>query len=511
MQNRKEKVIEVKEARAKLLKGVDFLADAVKLTLGPWGMNAVSGIRGGTPVITNDGVSIAKEIQSEDEIEDLGIRTAREVALQVNNEAGDGTTSALTFLQAALKEASKYLQTGNTFKGKMSPVAVKNKILEESKEIVEKLQEMAVDITTREELIDVARVSVEDEALAVLIGGTQFDLGKDGTIIPEESNNTEDSIERINGVRIDNGFGTILVMNNQQKQTLEVSNAKVILTNHTLQGSKALEPLSDILGQLAKMGTTDVVIVARAFSSEAIALCMENHKQGFRLYPVNAPYTDQTQVMLDLAAVVGGKFINVEDRNLESMQLSDVGFAEKLVAGRYNAVFTGSDNDEIQERVDARLEELEDTLDGAESPFERKLLQQRISQLKNGFALMKVTGNSEVERRYKFDKVEDAVNTVKSALQEGVLPGGGQALKTIGEGLPEDSLLKPACLSIYNQIMVNAGETIEIPEWVKDSVKVVRLVVEKGASVAAQLATAGIAINHKNERPMYVQETPKHD
>lgn len=485
-------VLKGEEAREKLLKGANFGADAVKSTLGPYGQNAVSGLKGQIS-ITNDGKTIAQDIQLEDEIENLGWRVLKEASLKADEEVGDGTTTAVTLAQAILNEMVKYLKAPGTFKGKLSAIALTKQVAEETEEVLQKLT--GVPVLSREELIAVVKVSVEDDHLAELIGGTQWNLGPEGTILPEKSNDSTDSIEPVKGVRIDNGFGTSLLINNLEKGTLEVQKVKVILTNHTLNGSKPFLPLTKTLEDLAKMGVTDLVIVARAFSSEAIQLAMENYKAGFRIYPVNAPYQDQTEVMKDLAAITGAKFIDSEDRNLESMQLSDVGFADKLVASRFSAVITGKE-DPVE-----RIAELQKQLEASESPFERKNIQTRLAQLTNGFALLKVGANSTAEREYKFDKVTDAVNSAKTALQEGTVKGAGLALKEIAEALPATYILKRPLMAPYEQIMENAGETFDIPDWVRDPVKVVRVALQKASSVASQLATANIAYDWKTEKP----------
>lgn len=504
-------VLKGPEAREKLLAGVNFVCDAVKQTLGPFGQNAVSGLKGNV-VITNDGKSIAEAIQLEDEIENLGVRTVKEAAIKTGDEVGDGTTTTLVLAQAILREVTPFLKTSTTFKGKRSAIAIKRQIEAEVEEVLQKIDERTEQIKTKEELIASAKVAVEDDKLAELIGSTQWDLGPEGTILAEEVNDVTDSIERTPGMRIDNGFGTSMVMNNLEKQELRVLKTKIILTNHTFNGNKALEPIASILQQMAKMGVSDVVILARGFSHEAIQLCMENHKNNFRLYPINAPYVDQNEVMKDIAAITGGKYINTEERNLETMQLSDIGFAEQVIATRFNGIITGKQGDEyVDLRVRERVEELKQNYTGSQSDFEKKTIEARLSQLQNGFALLKVGANSMVERKYKFDKAEDAVQATKHAFKSGVVKGAGLVFKEISEELPDTYLLKNPLLEPYKQIMDNAGEEFDVPEWVRDSALVVKTALIKAASVASALATAAVAIEWQHEKPKYVQETPKND
>lgn len=481
-------------AQDRIMRGVNFICDAVKQTLGPWGKNFLleKGLK-----ITNDGISIAKEIQMKDEIEDLALRIVREVAVKTNEEAGDGTTTALTLAQAILKKAL-FLLPGKKLKGQKSAVQIRKQINEECAAVVKHLGEMATPIKTKEELVNVAMVSSEMEDMAKMIAETQWELGPDGVIIPEESNDTGISIERVNGVRFDNGFGTSLMMNNLEKQRLEVKDVHVIMTNYTI---KDLNPLKPVLDQMVKNRWTDIVIIARAFTDETVKLCMENHKAGVKLYPINAPYVNQAQVMEDLAAVLGGTFINSEKQNLEDVQISDVGFAEKVLCYRFSAIFTGAGQ---KDRIEKRLEDLKREREGEESSFARKQLDQRISQLTNGFAILNVGALSATDRKYKYDKAEDAVNSVRSALQEGTVPGAGLAFKQISEGMSEDNILKVPLKAVYDQIMANAGEEIEVEPWVRNSVKSDRVALQNACQIAADLATTCGAVANEFPKSKYV-------
>lgn len=491
------------EAREALARGADFLANAVKLTLGPSGYNAVLGPKGGAlSRITNDGITIAREMECEDEIENLGLKTMLEACSQTNEIAGDGTTTAITLGQAVLKSLSKQFGSGNVVGSKMSIAEMRKRTKDELGQVIQALKDMAKPVESKEELIAVAKIAVEDDALADMLGSVQWDIGKDGSILPELSNDQEDSIERVNGIRIDNGYSSSLAINNQEKQTLEVQDYSIILTNHTVKNLANLigtDGNPGILVQLIKAGKQNVIIMARGFTEQAIQECQGNLKMGNNFIPVNAPYTNQNEVMLDLAAALGATYINSEERQLEDMQLSDVGFTKSIVAGRWDSVFTWEKNEHSDERIAGRIAELEKQLSGTLSVFERKSIEDRVAQLKSGFALMKVTGKTLAERNYKKDKVDDCVNAVKSALQEGTVPGGGLALKTIADSLPVASLLKEALSAPYLQIQENAGG-LEIGDEVRDAVKVTRIALEKAVSVATELATGGIAIADKRKK-----------
>lgn len=486
-------------AQDKILRGANFLADAVKQTLGPYGRNFLleKGLK-----ITNDGISIAKEITLKDEAEDLGVRIAREALVKTNDLAGDGTTTAATLMQAILREAVRLLP-GKTIAGKKSAIQVRKQIAEESKLVIEKLKAMAKPVQSEAEMIEVARVAVEDEVLATLIGKAQWALGPEGTLIAEETNEHEDSEERISGIRFDNGFGTGLLVNNHEKQRLEVENAWVIMTNHTFQD---LLPIKQLLESMKTSKKTPIVLIARGFTDGAIKTCLQNTKNGFPIYPINAPYVNQREVMEDLAAVIGGSFCDSEARDLESLIFSDLGFAKKVLCYRFSAIFSGDKNEATQNRIKARVEKLQKELAGDPSVFMKKMISTRISQLTDGFSLIKVSGTSETDRKYKYDKVEDAVNAVKSALQEGTVPGAGLALKQIADELPEGAILKRALCAPYEQIMSNAGEDFPVPAWVRNSVKVERVALEHACAIAADLATACGVVANERPKPRYIQE-----
>lgn len=482
------------EAREKVIEGVNKGANAAKSTLGPWGTNGL--IEKGNR-ITNDGATILREITLEDEIENLGLTKLKEAVAKSNDQVGDGSTSIATLVQAILKEAQKNLGTSKTIGGKMSTAEFLREIKRESAEAIEKLQAMSKPISSKEELVRSAVVSVEDEALGELIGSTQYDLGEHGYILAEEVPERTTTIEMVHGVKIDNGLGASHLMNNVEKQMLEVDEVPVILTNYTIQSIKELE---GILNQLiTQQKKRKIAIIARGFSNEAIQDVGMNLKNGVEIYPINAPFTDSREIMLDLQSVLGGQFYDSEIHALEDMQLSDVGFAQKIRARRYDAIITGKNGSDT-EKVQKRLATLRETLKGSGSDFEKKTLQARIAQLEHGFAVVKVGAESDTERKRIYDKVEDAVNAVRAALQEGTVPGAGLAFKEIAESLPDNAILKRPLNAIYEQIMLNAPEGFEVEDWVRDPVKVLRVVLEQAVSVAGDLATVSVVVATKKQK-----------
>lgn len=492
------------EARSRVLAGAKFAADTVKLTLGPFGRNFASGVRGGPVAISNDGVSLLKEIEGRDEIEDLGVRAVREAATKINDKVGDGTTGG-AYLTYAVLEA---LDVGDKdiIGSRRSPVEVIEQIRREKEFVITKLDEMTVKIETEAELIDVARVSGEYKGLAEIIGKAQHEVGIHGTVIAEEANSDKDEVEYIHGIRLDNGYTTSRLINNDQKQILELENCYIILTNKIFRNN--FPELQHILDGLVKIGALNVILMGGAFDDAIIGLCVKNIEKGsLRIFPINAPYVDRNEIMEDLAAISGGKYINAEQHNLETMQLSDVGHVSKVVAKRFEGIIAGYPKGKDQ-RVDAlvekRIEHLEEKKRGNLSPFELRNINARLSQFKAGTAVIRVGADTEQERKHKKDKVDDAVNAVKAAFQEGVVPGAGLSLKMIADELSDDYLLKQPLYAIHRQIMSLAPSDFEVQDWVRDPVKVIKLQLEHACSIASSLATTEVAINWEREKPKYV-------
>lgn len=489
------------KARQKLMTGVDFIAGAVKLTLGPYGQNWF--LEKGNKV-TNDGVTIAKEMWLKDELGHRGVVAMQQAADKTNNEVGDGTTTSIILAQAIVKEAVKEIGDASGLSRKRSPVEVMKQITRERDEVITLLREKATPIKTEQDLINSAIVSVEDKELGEMIGKTQFELGAEGVILAEEDAGKETTIEKVVGIRIDNGFGTSMIVNNQEKNTLEVKDTRVILTSHTLHDFQPLVEENQmkppkIINQLVGKNFRNFTIVARAFTSEAIKVCMENIKRGILIHPINAPYENQAEVMKDMAAVLGGTFYHDESASLEDMQISDVGFATKVVAGRWSAIFTGKNDEEAQKRVAKRIIEIEKELAGEKSDFMKKKLRERIAQLKSGFAVLKVTGVNEIDRKYKFDKCVDAVNAVRVAYQTGTVKGAGLAFQEIAETLPDTYILKKPLMTIWEQIKATAPDGFVVPEWVRDPVGVLECSLRNACSVAGTIATAAGIV--ASERP----------
>lgn len=486
------------EARDELAKGAKFLADAVAQTMGPFGSNWYIDKKN---AVTNDGITIAREIVLEDEIQNRGVSAIREAGTKTVDEAGDGTSTAILLCYKIYEAASKYLSKTNVI-GKKTPSEIIKQIERERVEITEKLIALSTPILTVEDLIKSATVSVEDPELGKLIAEAQWDLGKDGYLLAEESSERDSSVEKVKGIRIDNGFGTSQLVNNPEKWALEVEDCAVLLTSYTIRGAIEWAPLFKSFEAFAKSGGSQIVVVARAWTDETINYCLQNTNRagGLKIYPVSAPYTDMTERMKDLAAVTGANFYDSENSTLDDVMTSGFGQIQRIVAKRMEAIITGKDNQATNERVALRITELEKQKEGSESDFEKKTLSQRIAQLQNGFGILKVGSSSDMERRRLFDKAEDGVNAVRAALQEGTVPGAGLAFKQIAETLDDSYLLKRPLMAVHEQIMSSAPQGFKVEEWVRDPLKVMRIALEKACLSASSLATAGGVIT---------QATPK--
>lgn len=487
------------EGRTELAKGAKALSEIIGSTMGPYGNNVFLE-KGNAP--TNDGISIAREFNLSDEVQNKGVKAIRESAEKTVAEVGDGTSSVIVFAYAVYDKLSKLLAKEGVMGKK--PSELKQQLMKEKEEVIAKLKAMATPIETVEQLIDSARVSVEDETMGKLIGEAQWNLGKDGYLLAEETAERTSSVEITKGIRIDNGFGTSQIVTNQEKQTLEVEDTKIILTSFSIKDISDWQKIMRVCEMVWRQGSKaneqtvigkyPIVIIARAWSDAGINFCLQNINKGVKVYPLSAPYVNMQERFKDLQAVLGGRFIDSESSDLEDLQLSDVGFAKRVTARLYDAVLIGTDDESTLQRINKRVEELKTTFTGAESEFVKKQLNERIAQLTNGFGIVKVGSPSDMERKRLFDKCEDAVNATRVAFQEGTVKGAGLAFKEISESLPDDYLLKRPLMAIYEQIMFNAPSDFVIEDWVRDPVKVLVTVLEKGCESASALATASGAI-----------------
>ncbi len=483
------------EARNKIIAGAEYVASTVSQTLGPFGLNA---LLEKSNRATNDGFTISAELSGtlKNEFERRGALVFHEASSKTNDQVGDGTTSSQILALAIIKEAIRYLPNDKSLVAKKKPSEVLQMIETSKNNVLAKLKELAKPVETEEELIMAAKVSVEDDALAQMLGSTQWQIGKDGFILAEDTMETKSSIQTVKGIRLDNGFGTPIVITNQANQSLELINIPILLTNYTLQKDDLLRLKDKIFSPLVLEKKLGIAIVARAFSAEAIQLCTESMRAGFSIFPINAPYVYQSEIMKDLAAVTGANYYDTEESVLGDITRQDIGFASKIVARRFDAIITGEGN---QNKIDERVKFLQERLNGnAVSEFEKKALQSRIAQFQGGFAILKVGAETQFEKQYKLDKATDAVSSVRLALNGGTVKGGGLAFKEISDTLEESDILKRPLLSIYNQIMSSAPENFVIEPWVRDPVLTLSSALKNACSIAGQFSTINAVITSQD-------------
>lgn len=486
-------------ARDKVLKGATYIADAVRSTIGPFGLNALME-KGGK--VTNDGYTISAALIEtvKNEFEREGAKRIHEASSKTNDQVGDATSTAEVLAIEITKEAMRYLPHEKSLTSKKTPAEVKRMINEAKEQVLTKLEESVVKIESKEELVKSALVSVEDEDIAELLGNTQWELGADGIIVAEEVNDIKSSIEKVKGIRLDNGFSATYMVTNPEKGTLEISNMPIMMTNYTI-GVEEMAKLKDrVITPLLNKKQPGMVIIARAFTPDAIKLCGETSNAGFVICPINAPYTDQAEIMRDIETVVGGRYIDTEESNLDDIFITDIGFCKRLVAGRWDSIVTGVDDEHSEERIAKRIEVLKKKLEGEQSDFGKKMIEGRLAQLTNGFAILKVGAVSLIERKRLKDKCDDAVNAVRLALKGGTVKGAGLAFKEISDSLDETNILKRPLTAINDQIMSSAPEGFEVEDWVRDPFLVLKSALTNACDVASALATTNIVIATENPK-----------
>lgn len=491
------------EARNKFIAGAKYLSTAIGSTLGPFGHNA---FLEHNHKITNDGFAISAELAGTlvDEFERQGALTLHEASSKQNDEVGDSTTSVQILTHAIVEESLRFLPSEKSIIAKKKPSEIAAMIETSKVKVLELLKAKATPVATEEELIQAAKVSVDNDELAKMIGETQYKIGKDGFIILEETNEPTCSIEVVKGIRIDNGFGTPVVITNQAEQSLELKSIHILLTNYTLQKEDIVRLKSKIINPMVAEKKMGLIIMARAFSPEAIQFCIQSMNAGFSIFPLNAPYEYQTEIMKDLAAITGATYYDVEEKSLEDLSIEDIGFVTGLRARRFDAIVTGPQDETkviVQDAINKRTKELEEKLNGnAVSDFERKRLQARIAQFKGGFAILKVGAETVIQRKYLKDKAEDAVNSVRLALQGGTVKGAGLALKEIADELPDGDILKKPLQAINNQITISAPEGFVIEPWVRDPYPTLVACINNACSVASQFATINMVVATENPK-----------
>ena len=471
-----EKIIKLnQEARDALKRGVDQVADCAKVTLGPGGRNAILGRDYRAPLITNDGVSIVKDIVLSDEVENLGAEVIKDVSLKTNQEAGDGTTTAMVLAQALLESVSLRLE---------DPMTLKREIKVEADKVVAKLKEMAEPIKGRE--AEIATISSESEEIGELIAKTIKSVGKEGKVTVEDGDGFDIEVEIVKGMEINAGIVSAYMVNTE-KGTVEYSDIAVLVTNKHIDN---LDEIGAIVQHLAGKGKKELVLIARGFDP-AVTTKLVQMKAAGMFSVVSIKMALNTDGFKDVAAVCGATLVDKEANmccNVESL-----GELSKITADQDKSLFIGKDDKAVTQRV---KEVKAEKTDG--SKFQKDRNEERVAKLKGGVGIIKVGATTETEREYLKLKIEDAVNATLAAIEEGVVPGGGIALFNIAETMT-DSILYDMLEAPVAQIEKNAGGPVEITPQILDPVKVTRTALENACSVVGTLITTDVAIVTKNE------------
>jgi len=409
------------EVKKKLQKGVDTVADAVKVTLGPRGRNVILDKGYGGPMITNDGVSIAKEITLKDKFENLGAEIVKEVANKTNELAGDGTTTATVLTQALVREGLRQTTMG------LNSMAVRAGMEHAAVDVVKALQEQATQISTTEEIKQVATISAESAELGEKIAETIEKVGKDGVVTVEESQSFGIETELTEGMEFDRGYVSPYMVTNPERMEAVYKDAHILVTDKKVASVQEILPL---LEKIAQSGKKELVIIADDIEGEALTTFVVNKlKGGFSVLGVKAPgYGDRKkEVLQDIAITTGGQLISEElGMKLEDAQIAHLGKADRVVSSKDNTVIVGGKG--TKTAIDDRVVALRAQLEQTSSKFDKDKLEERIAKLTGGVGVIRVGAATETEMKYLKLKIEDAVNATKAAIEEGIVSGGGTSL-----------------------------------------------------------------------------------
>lgn len=487
-----KEIIFNEEAREKLRAGVDTLANAVKVTLGPKGRNVVIDKSFGSPVITNDGVTIAKEIEVADKMENMGVAIVKEVASKTNDIAGDGTTTATLLAQSIFNAGLLELAASAT----MPLVSLKNALLEGVEHVVGILKSTALKIDSKEKWAQVATISAKDPEIGNLIAGVIEKVGKDGVVTVEEAQTFGVSHEVVEGMQFDRGYLSHYMVTNTDRMEAVYDDPKILITDKKIS---AISDILPILEKLAQSGKKELIIIAEDVEGEALTVLVLNKLKGtFNSLAIKAPgYGDRRKEMLeDIAIVTGGTVITEElGLKLEKAELSMLGEARRVISTKENTTIVDGKGQKAD--IEKRASQIKKQIEDSTSEFDKEKLQERYAKLKGGVAVIRVGAATEVEQKEKQHRIEDAVSATKAAIEEGIVPGGGIALLVMSYALgaydfgnmkdtPQYQeaaeaarrILVRALRAPFEQIMFNAGKSpsdimLRLEnEWkIKDSVK----------------------------------------
>ncbi len=450
------------DARTRMLRGVDILADAVKVTLGPKGRNVVFSRSFGAPRVTKDGVTVAKEIDLEDRFENLGAQLVREVASKTNDIAGDGTTTATVLAQSIVSEGSKAVAAG------MNPMDLKRGIDAAVNAVTQELRSRSKTVTTTEEIAQVGTISANgEESIGKMIAEAMEKVGKEGVITVEEAKSLDTELEVVEGMQFDRGYVSPYFVTNSEKMVCELENPYILLHEKKLGGLQAMLPVLEAVAQSGR----PLLIIAEDVEGEALATLVVNKlRGGLKVAAVKAPgFGDRRKAMLeDIAVLTAGQVISEDvGLKLENVEISMLGRAKKVVINKESTTIVSGAGD--AKDIEARCSQIRAQAEESTSDYDREKLQERLAKLSGGVAVLHVGGATEVEVKERKDRVEDALNATRAAVEEGVVIGGGAALlyaSRVLDKLTVDNddqrvgvdIVRKALQAPIRQILSNAGE-----------------------------------------------------
>lgn len=525
------------EARRKLRNGMNVVANAVGATLGPKGRNVAVDRKFGSPTITHDGVSVAKEIELEDPFENMGAQLLKEAATKTNDIAGDGTTTSTVLAHAIVNEGLKALEAG------YNPMLIKNGIAMATETVVEELRKMSVKIDTKEEIASVATNSAADPKIGELIADVMDRVGKDGVVTVEESKSMSDEKDFVEGMQFDRGYLSAYFITNADKMEAVISDPYILINEKKISAAQDIVPL---LEKLVQVGKRDLVIIAEDIDGEALATLVLNKLRGMlNVTAVKAPgFGDRRKAMLqDIAILTGGTVIAEETgRKLETATVQDLGRAEKVVSDKENTTIVGGKG--TKSGIEARIKEIRAEMEKSTSDYDKEKLNERLAKLSGGVAIIKVGAPTETELKEKKHRVEDALSAARAAQEEGIVAGGEISLLNAMPKLDrmlkaseEDeetrvgiNIVRKALEAPIRRLAANAGQdgsviidtvrrtateqknknigynvltskyTDLIEDGIIDPVKVVRGALENAASIAAMILTTDVLITDMPEK-----------
>jgi chaperonin GroEL len=527
------------EARAKLRNGMDSLADAVKITLGPKGRNVILDKKFGPPTITNDGVTIAKEIEVEDPFENMGAQLIKEVATKTNDVAGDGTTTATVLAQQMIRDGMKNVAAG------ANPMALKRGMESAATAVVDDLKKLSISVSGKEQIAQVASISAADSEIGNLIAEVMEKVGKDGVITVEESKGIRYEIEYVEGMEIDRGYISPYFVTNPDRMEASLDDPYILITDKKVSAVSDILPLLEKALQVSK----NLVVISEDVDGEALATLVVNKLRGtLNGLAVKAPgFGDRRKAMLqDIAILTGGTVISEEvGRKLDSATIDDLGRARRVVSGKDDTTIIEGKGSE--DAIQGRIKQIKAQIEETTSDFDREKLQERLAKLAGGVGVIKVGAATEVELKEKKHRVEDALSATRAAVEEGIVSGGGVALlnaqgaldkgiaKMEGDDKTGASIVTKALEQPMRQIAINAGkEGSVVVDMVKksnagdgydaakdeygsmvdkgiiDPLKVTRAGLENAISVASMVLTTESLITEipEKEKPMMPPAPP---